>query len=130
MHRPGLLGRALTATMAAAGVLAVALVAPTAFAQTAQARAEEAAGGPHRHRQLPPRRPPAAARPQLMYSPWMKICGKGPDTGGKQVCVITKDGRLENGMPVAIVQLFEPEGGRKFCASPCRSACSWRTARA
>jgi len=27
--------------------------------------------------------------------------------------VITKDGRLENGMPVAIVQLFEPEGEAK-----------------
>ena len=43
----------------------------------------------------------------------MKVCGKGPDTQNKQVCVITKDGRLENGMPVAIVQLFEPEGGQK-----------------
>jgi invasion protein IalB len=49
-------------------------------------------------------------QPQLMYSPWMKVCGKGQDTNNKQVCVITKDGRLENGMPVAIVQLFEPEG--------------------
>ena len=49
-----------------------------------------------------------------MYSPWMKICGKGPDTNNQQVCVITKDGRLENGMPVAIVQLFEPEGGQKI----------------
>ena len=48
-----------------------------------------------------------------MYSPWMKVCGKGPDTNNKQVCVITKDGRLENGMPVAIVQLFEPEGDAK-----------------
>jgi invasion protein IalB len=48
-----------------------------------------------------------------MYSPWMKVCGKGPDTNNKQVCVITKDGRLENGMPVAIVQLFEPEGGQR-----------------
>ncbi|MDB5583063.1 MAG: Invasion associated locus, partial [Bradyrhizobium sp.] len=55
----------------------------------------------------------AADQPQLMYSPWMKICGKGPDTNNQQVCVITKDGRLENGMPVAIVQLFEPEGGAK-----------------
>ena len=45
-----------------------------------------------------------------MYSPWMKVCGKGHETGAKQVCVITKDGRLENGMPVAVVQLFEPEG--------------------
>ncbi len=48
-----------------------------------------------------------------MYSPWMKVCGKGPDTNNKQVCVVTKDGRLENGMPVAIVQLFEPEGEQK-----------------
>jgi invasion protein IalB len=55
----------------------------------------------------------AGDQPQLMYSPWMKVCGKGPDTNNKQVCVITKDGRLENGMPVAIVQLFEPEGGPK-----------------
>ena len=49
-----------------------------------------------------------------MYSPWMKVCGKGQDTNGKQVCVLTKDGRLENGMPVAIVQLFEPEGQPKM----------------
>jgi invasion protein IalB len=55
----------------------------------------------------------AGEAPQLMYSPWMKVCGKGPDTNNKQVCVITKDGRLENGMPVAIVQLFEPEGDQK-----------------
>ena len=49
-----------------------------------------------------------------MYSPWMKVCGKGKDTNNKQVCVVTKDGRLENGMPVAIVQLFEPEGMPKI----------------
>ena len=48
-----------------------------------------------------------------MYSPWIKVCGKGPETNNKQVCVLTKDGRLENGMPVAIVQLFEPEGDAK-----------------
>ena len=48
-----------------------------------------------------------------MYSPWLKVCGKGPETNNKQVCVLTKDGRLENGMPVAIVQLFEPEGEAK-----------------
>ncbi|HTT48630.1 MAG TPA: invasion associated locus B family protein [Pseudolabrys sp.] len=55
----------------------------------------------------------AAAPPQLMYSPWIKVCGKGPETNNKQVCVLTKDGRLENGMPVAVVQLFEPEGEPK-----------------
>jgi invasion protein IalB len=55
----------------------------------------------------------APAVPQLAYSPWKKVCGKGPDTNNKQVCVLTKDGRLENGMPAAIVQLFEPEGQSK-----------------
>ncbi len=58
----------------------------------------------------------------------MKICGKGPDTNNQQVCVTTKDARLETGMPVATVQLFEPEGGAKVRALPCRSACSSRTA--
>jgi invasion protein IalB len=48
-----------------------------------------------------------------MYSPWVKFCGKNQETGNKQVCVVTKDGKLENGMPVAIVQLFEPEGQPK-----------------
>jgi invasion protein IalB len=53
---------------------------------------------------------PAADQPQLMYSPWMKVCGKGPEAGAKQVCVIAKDGRIESGMPVVAVALIEPEG--------------------
>ena len=54
--------------------------------------------------------PAAADQPQLMYSPWMKVCGKGPEAGAKQVCVIAKDGRIESGMPVVAVALIEPEG--------------------
>jgi invasion protein IalB len=95
-------GRVLGATAAAALVAAATLwVAEPALAQ-----------------KRPAARPaPQAAQnnqPQLMYSPWMKVCGKGQDTNGKKVCVVTKDGRLENGMPVAIVQLFEPEGQPKM----------------
>ena len=116
------LGRALTATMAAAGLLAAAALfaAPAALA----ADAAQAAGRSRQRRQAGARAPQqarsssrqqqaAADQPQLMYSPWMKVCGKGPETNNKQVCVITKDGRLENGMPVAVVQLFEPEGEQK-----------------
>ncbi|HVV63405.1 MAG TPA: invasion associated locus B family protein [Pseudolabrys sp.] len=55
----------------------------------------------------------SAEQPQLMYTPWMKVCGKGNEPDAKEVCVITKDGRLENGMPVAVVQLFEPQGSDK-----------------
>jgi invasion protein IalB len=112
------LGRALTATLALAGLLAAGLVvAPLAHAQPKPAAKKPAAPAASPAAPAAPGAAPqqqgAAEPPQLMYSPWMKICGKGPDTGGKQVCVVTKDGRLENGMPVAIVQLFEPEGGPK-----------------
>jgi invasion protein IalB len=106
-------GRVLTAAAAAAGLLAAAtLVAPPALAQNnkpAKTAQKKAPAKPV----PPPQQPQQAAQPsppQLMYSPWMKVCGKGKDTNDKQVCVVTKDGRLENGMPVAIVQLFEPEG--------------------
>ena len=120
------LGRALTAAMAVAGLLGLGLLAaPSANAQTPPAAkpaapAKKPAAPAKPAEAAPPAAAPAAPapaagadQPQLMYSPWMKICGKGPDTNNQQVCVITKDGRLENGMPVAIVQLFEPEGGPK-----------------
>jgi invasion protein IalB len=115
-------GRVLKGSLGLAGLLTAALFAATpALAQQQkpapkhttpkQAQAQKPATPP-----APPQQaaaPAAQPQPQLMYSPWMKICGKGNDTGNKQVCVVTKDGRLENGMPVAIVQLFEPEGGQK-----------------
>ncbi|MBV9557061.1 MAG: invasion associated locus B family protein [Pseudolabrys sp.] len=53
----------------------------------------------------------AAEQPQLIYSPWVKICNKGDAAQNqKPVCVTAKDGRLENGMPVAAIALIEPEG--------------------
>jgi len=111
------LGRALATT--SAGILAATLVAAPAWPQQ-QPKAPAQKQAPAPQKQAPAAQPAQPAQqqaggdqPQLMYSPWMKVCGKGPDTNNKQVCVITKDGRLENGMPVAIVQLFEPEGGQK-----------------
>lgn len=115
------LGRALAATMAGAGFMVALLVAAPALAQAPPAPAAKQPAKPAAPKQAPGAAPAAPApqqtgqeAPQLMYSPWMKVCGKGPDTNNKQVCVITKDGRLENGMPVAIVQLFEPEGEAKI----------------
>jgi invasion protein IalB len=106
------LGRLLTA-----GLTAIALtlqVAPAAYAQQKPAqKPAQPAQAQQPAQQAQPQQQAQADQPQLMYSPWMKVCGKGPDTNNKQVCVITKDGRLENGMPVAIVQLFEPEGEQK-----------------
>jgi invasion protein IalB len=108
-------GRVLTAAL-----LAFALAAPAmAQQQPAKPAAPKAQQKPPQQQQ-PAQQPQQAPQqqagdqaPQLMYSPWLKVCGKGPETNNKEVCVITKDGRLENGMPVAIVQLFEPEGEQK-----------------
>jgi len=122
IHRIAL-GRALTASFAAGLLAALMTVGAPALAQQPKPPQKPAAQKP-----AAPAKPPAAAPapapaapapqataapPQLMYSPWIKVCGKGPETNNKQVCVLTKDGRLENGMPVAIVQLFEPEGEPK-----------------
>ncbi|MGB8639788.1 MAG: invasion associated locus B family protein, partial [Pseudolabrys sp.] len=111
-------GRALTATIVM--TLAATLLANTASAQQQQQPKAAPKAAPKAQpaqpaQPLQPAQPQqqAADQPQLMYSPWMKVCGQGQDTGNKKVCVITKDGRLENGMPVAIVQLFEPEGEPK-----------------
>ncbi len=126
------LGRALTAALGAFSLATALCVAPAAFAQQPAAPAKKPApaakpaapapaGKPAQAPAAQPAQPgqpqqqaEGASPPQLMYSPWMKVCGKGQDTGGKQVCVLTKDGRLENGMPVVVVQLFEPEGQPKM----------------
>ena len=112
------LGRTLTASLAAVGLLAAAFAAPTLVLAQQPKPAPKAAQKPVAQKpavqqQAAPPAQTAQQQPQLMYSPWLKMCGKGPETNNKQVCVLTKDGRLENGMPVAVVQLFEPEGEPK-----------------
>ncbi|HET7850937.1 MAG TPA: invasion associated locus B family protein [Pseudolabrys sp.] len=110
-------GRTLTATFVLA-VTAALVAAPVSYAQAPKTKAKPAA---QKSAQKPAAQPkeqaaaPNAEQPELMYSPWMKVCGKANanDPNSKNVCVITKDGRLENGMPVAVVQLFEPEGSDK-----------------
>jgi invasion protein IalB len=101
----------------AAALLAIAVAAPAMAQQPAkkppQKPAQPAQQQPAQQPQQAPQQQAGDQQPQLMYSPWLKVCGKGPETNNKEVCVITKDGRLENGMPVAIVQLFEPEGEQK-----------------
>jgi len=113
-------GRALSAFAVAVGIAAAVSVcaAPSALAQSKPAEkkapAKPAAPAPAQAPAAAPQQQAAAPdQPQLMYSPWMKVCGKGKEANAKEVCVITKDGRLENGMPVAVVQLFEPQGEQR-----------------
>ena len=120
------LGRVLSASLVAVGFAAAALTMPALAQQppkqpVAPKQAPQKPTQPQAQQPVPQQSQQPAPQqqqaneqpPQLMYSPWLKVCGKGPETNNKQVCVLTKDGRLENGMPVAIVQLFEPEGEAK-----------------
>jgi invasion protein IalB len=103
----------LTAAMVATPALAQQPPKPPAPKPAPAKPAPQKPQQPPQAQQPPQQQAGAEQLPQLMYSPWLKVCGKGPETNNKQVCVLTKDGRLENGMPVAIVQLFEPEGEAK-----------------
>ncbi len=111
-------GRALTAAIAAAGLGAALVLAAPALAQTPKPAPKPQAQKTQAKPAAPVQAPAApqqqaaapAEQPQLMYSPWMKVCGKGNEPNAKEVCTTAKDGRLENGMPVAVVQLVEPQG--------------------
>jgi len=109
------LGRALTATAAAVALAAAAFgAAPSALAQAKKPAAKPAQKQAPAAK--PAEQPPQQAeqgKPQLMYSPWTKVCEKGTETNNKQVCVIAKDGRLENGQPVVIAQIIEPQGAER-----------------
>jgi invasion protein IalB len=54
--------------------------------------------------------PQAAEAPQLIYSPWVKLCNKDQDPSAKRVCVTVKDGRVESGLLVVSVALIEMDG--------------------
>jgi invasion protein IalB len=55
-----------------------------------------------------------AAQPQLIYTPWTKLCQKGAETQNKQVCVVNAQARLETGQPVVMAQVVEAEGQEKI----------------
>jgi invasion protein IalB len=102
--------------------LAVAFV-PSAVAQAQKPAEKKTAQKPAPQKPAAPAAPNAAQQavagqsqqqPELMYSPWIKICNKAQnDPNAKQICVTAKDGRLENGMPVAAAALIEPQGEQK-----------------
>jgi invasion protein IalB len=114
---------------------AATLVAATASGALAQA--QPPAGNPQQRppapRQVTPPRPaqpaqqaPAAqaapaqqaqggeaGQPQLIFSPWVKLCNKDADPKAKRVCVTVKDGRVESGLLVVSVAIIEMDGEAK-----------------
>jgi invasion protein IalB len=63
----------------------------------------------------PPQQQQAAQpeQPQLIFSPWVKLCNKDPDPNAKRVCVTVKDGRVESGLLVVSVAIIEMDGEQR-----------------
>jgi invasion protein IalB len=119
--------------LASAATLMAAAV-PSALAQAQPPAAQQRPAAP---RQVTPPRPgqpaqpaapqrpaqgaPAAPQqaqgngeqPQLIFSPWVKLCNKDADPKAKKVCVTVKDGRVESGLLVVSVAIIEMEGEQK-----------------
>lgn len=74
---------------------------PPKAAQKGQAQQSEAA------------KPAAPEVPPLIYSNWTKLCSKNPEAGGKTMCRVGKDGRLESGTPMVGAMLMEMEGEQR-----------------
>jgi invasion protein IalB len=91
------------------GALAVVATSPSSFAEEKKAKQQKKDGpkDQDKGKQQPPPEQQAEA-PQLIYSPWTKVCPKAPDA--KQVCFTGKDGRVESGQPVVAAVLIEPDG--------------------
>jgi invasion protein IalB len=96
---------------------AVVLAAVAADAGMSQALAQQPApkAQPKAQPKADPKSAPATppgqqppGEPQLTYSPWTKVCQKGPND--KRLCFIGKDGRIESGQPVVAAVVIEPEG--------------------
>jgi invasion protein IalB len=99
------LGRTLAA--AAVVALAVGVIAAPSHGQQPKGK-ELPKEQPKGKSEQPPPQP--GGEPQLTYTPWTKICQKGPEANAKRVCFIGRDGRMESGMPIVGAVLIEPEG--------------------
>jgi invasion protein IalB len=103
---------------AVAATMFTIVAASESSAQTPQPRARHAQkqapkAAPARPAARPAAPQAAAAQPQLIFSPWVKLCNKDADPKAKRVCVTVKDGRVESGLLVVSVAIIEMDGEQK-----------------
>lgn len=74
------------------------------------------AGQPKPAAPAPAQPAPTAQAPQeqLLYSPWLKQCGKGQEANAKQVCITGRSAFSEAGLPMLSAVLIEPDGDKKI----------------
>ena len=90
---------------------------PAASRRTARAQQQ----APAAQQQQPAPQQAAGAggdQPQLIFSPWVKLCNKDADPKAKRICVTVKDGRVESGLLVVSVAIIEMDGEQR------RSCCA------
>jgi invasion protein IalB len=79
----------------------------------AQQKSPKAAPKGQAQQQPEAAKPAATEVPPLVYSNWTKLCSKNPEGGGKTMCRIGKDGRLDSGTPMVGAVLMEMEGEQR-----------------
>jgi len=52
--------------------------------------------------------------PPLVYTPWIKQCGKPQEANAKGGCITNRFSFTEAGYPMASVAVIEPDGDKKF----------------
>jgi invasion protein IalB len=116
-------------------IIAVAMIGGAAYEAKAQQQQQQQQRPRPPQSQQQPQQPPRAAppaqqgrpaqpaqpqqqqaqqeAPQLIFSPWVKLCNKDPDPNAKRVCVTVKDGRVESGLLVVSVAIIEMDGEQR-----------------
>jgi invasion protein IalB len=110
---------ALTATVALTVLVVSQAVAQQAPAPAAKPQprpapakpAQQQAPAPQQQQQAAPPQQ-AGEQPQLIFSPWVKLCNKDPDPKAKRVCVTVKDGRVEALLFVSVA-IIEVDGEQR-----------------
>jgi invasion protein IalB len=87
---------------------------PATPAKPAQPAPQQQAPAAQQQQQAPQQaQAPAGDQPQLIFSPWVKLCNKDADPKAKRICVTVKDGRVESGLLVVSVAIIEMDGEQK-----------------
>lgn len=94
----------------AATALMTVVAASIAFGQQPKPPAGQQKPAPAAPAQAAPQQP----QEQLLYSPWLKQCGKGPEANAKQVCITGRSAFSEAGLPMLSAVLIEPDGDKKI----------------
>ncbi|HTK13433.1 MAG TPA: invasion associated locus B family protein [Xanthobacteraceae bacterium] len=107
---PARLVRLLAAAVSIATVATV-MASPAAFAQQHKPAAKTPAKPAAQAQPAQPAAPAKeAAKLQLIYTPWVKVCGNDQQDPTKKTCAVMKDARLETNMMVVHAVIVEQQG--------------------